>query len=150
MGFTTDVGGPLHQNEGFLHDGTGLWSTILEDLTDDDTDNDSTRDFSPRDTKNIIPTGFSHPDKAKQKAIRDLHRKERVNRLRHVQWAWKYHQTRHWSMRRGRKCNTSFKGRPDLVTRTRPAIPEEATPEETLKILEAHGYKILSVEQASE
>jgi hypothetical protein len=77
------------------------------------------------------------------------HRKQCTDRtacLHAASWEWKYSQTRHWSMPVARKCDTSFRGRPDLITETHPMIPQGATSSEMLKILQDHDYDLLHVE----
>jgi hypothetical protein len=117
----------------------------LDDLTDYESDNGHV----PENYN--LPSTFTLQEETHQlKRLRAMARrkqfKDRYERLRSARIAFAYHQTRHWSMPQARRCCTSFKGRPDQVTESRPTIPNGATSSQTLKILQRNGYDIRSVE----
>jgi hypothetical protein len=147
MGLTACVKGYIND------DGTGLWSTALEELTDDESSCESPDTVAPTKHHRKCLDGdkpvLSAATKAANAALRRKQRKDREERLKNAHWAWRYHQSRHWAMRYARKCQTSFRGRSDRVTNTRPAIPKGATREEILRILHGSGYDFKTIESVS-
>jgi hypothetical protein len=83
--------------------------------------------------------------KLQSKAERRKQFKARVERLADARCAWVYHQTRHWALSDARKCSTSYKGRSDQVTDSRPAIPAGATGVQIIQILRDNDYDLLHV-----
>lgn len=74
-----------------------------------------------------------------------LRQEKRLRRIFSGNKNHRIHQTRRWELEDGRRCRTAFRGRPDLVLKERPHIPENSPPETWLSILEAEGYELEEV-----
>jgi len=136
---------------------TALWGP-LEPLSDDGHDNE--RDTLPPSSANLrrphksqicldgdhVTQPHFRSHRKQLQAIRwRKYQNERVGRIQRAGRVVRMYQSRHWAMPEARKCKTSYRGRPELVTSMRPAIPSDAPPAEWLRILHDSDYEIFEV-----